>query len=153
MDSLAVNDEDLMKYRHPTIKVALPANPQEHVHYFDVTMPPPSADIMICDQEQMGKEIIISMDYDSSKNSYVYDPSKYKTLLLRVWKALEQAGVELNYISPDQDDIPVNCDEDIATPFSYCARKLRKDEENKPNSVVCSPQRPIHLISIILLMV
>ncbi len=136
-----VSTEPLFRdQKHPTIKIALPENPNQHSHYFDVTLPPPAPHIMVLDHDQMGREISISLDYDSSKNNYTYDPLIYKDLILKIWSALEAAGIELNYVTPDIDELLINCDDrEVLTPFTYSAKK---EEDARHGLLFCPEANP-----------
>lgn len=123
LDMLVKSELALGNYKFPTIKVALPEDCSQHQHYFDAALPPPSPSIPVSDQDQMGREICVALDYNSLKRNYALNPSDYKVLMLKIWRALEKCGVEINYITPDIDEMTVNCDREILTPFSYSARK------------------------------
>lgn len=75
------------------------------------------------DREQRGKEICVYMPYDDQKNSFVYTPENYKTVMLTMWQLLEHAKVRLSYLEPARDEKVPSSDPGVLTPFQYSSNK------------------------------
>lgn len=85
------------------------------------------------DRDQRGKEICVYMEYCLSKNKPEYyegqaypNPAYLKILMLSIWKALQDEGVELAYSSPSRGEKEVHCEQEFITPFTYSSNKPYK---------------------------
>ncbi|GEM_PF-7080446 len=83
------------------------------------------ASLASMDRDQRGKEICVYMEFDSHKQDYQFTRAHYKKIMLDLWKAMQDAGVEYGYVHPPQDEIAVNGDRANlpVTPFFYSANK------------------------------
>lgn len=78
------------------------------------------------DRDQRGKEVCVYMRFDSQEKAYEAYPSQWKELMLTAWRALQDAGVEIGYITPpvgDKEIIVTGENGDWVTPFSYTSNK------------------------------
>lgn len=84
------------------------------------------------DRDQRGKEFCIFIHHDENiskgKDGFVFTQTYMKEMMLNIWKALEDAGVALNYQSPGASEKEVPADIGIATPFSYSSFKPYANE-------------------------
>lgn len=85
------------------------------------------------DRDQRGKEICVYMEYLLSKEKPKYyegqaypNPVYLKKLMLSIWKALQDEGVELAYSSPSRGEKEVPCGQEFITPFTYSSNKPYK---------------------------
>jgi predicted transcriptional regulator len=88
----------------------------------------------VADRDQRGKEICVYMSVH--KSQYMLSPSEYKTLILKLWKALEDAGVELSYVTPAHDEFELPCEAEILTPICYSAYKPYSLREGVRNGIL-----------------
>lgn len=86
------------------------------------------------DRDQRGKEICIYMSHKVGETSPdYYDkatgyPSQayMKELMLSIWKAMQDEGVEIAYTTPGVGEKEISCTDDSITPFSYSSFKPYK---------------------------
>tara|TARA_B100000989_G_C19532054_1_gene470626 strand:+ start:3229 stop:4749 length:1521 start_codon:yes stop_codon:yes gene_type:complete len=75
------------------------------------------------DRDQRGKELNIYLP-GNQQQGFAYDNSEdLKYVLMTVWKALDDAGVEMSYITPSHDEQEIPSAKKILSPFSYSANK------------------------------
>lgn len=118
---------------HPHTKIYLGEE------YWDTVTEKPPIDSCVADRNQAGKEICVYMDWNSQKQTYQFSANDYKTLMLEMWKVLEDAGVELSYITPSPDEMELPSEQGIITPFFYSAYKpYNLERENVRHGILNS---------------
>ncbi|BCA95603.1 hypothetical protein TUM19329_19640 [Legionella antarctica] len=75
------------------------------------------------DRDQRGKELCVYLPYNSVTNKFLFDQAYIKNLMLDIWKALQDAGVEISYITPNQGEEEIKSDPTVLTPFCYSSFK------------------------------
>lgn len=109
---------------HLEFKVFLPAEASD-LHTWDGT-------VSCGDRDQRGKEICVYMTHLMGRIKPEYYNGNYpsqdylKKLVLDMWKALQDAGVEMAYITPGVGEKELPCDDSMLTPFSYSSFKPYK---------------------------
>lgn len=108
------------KNPHPYFKVFIPGEDNQ-LSSWDGT-------IEGADRDQRGKEICVYMDYSPNNPADFYEngypkADYLKNLMLDIWHALEQAGVEMAYIAPGPGEKQVLVEDGTLTPFSYSSNK------------------------------
>ncbi len=85
------------------------------------------------DRDQRGKEFCVYMLQDS-RGQFERTPAEFKELILKLWKAFRDSGVEIGYISPQIGDRALPCDPGLTTPvsYSYTAHVRRWDAITNP---------------------
>lgn len=102
------------------------------------------------DSEYRGKEICIEIPYDLGQKKFVFSQQELKELMLNLWKALQDAGVELSYTGPAANQKEISSDLGILTPFSYSStpfnhlsERIRSKAYN--SSGYADPLRGLHI--------
>lgn len=108
----------LLRLKHPQddgIRIYITAE-QSDLLNFDGT-------IRSADRDERGKEICVHMDYHDDR----YHSQRYlKTLMLDMWKAMQDAGVQMAWLPPPAGERPIEVSDGSATPFSYSSFKPYK---------------------------
>ncbi len=73
------------------------------------------------DRDQRGKEFCVYMTQNrmNGNSQFERSPAQFKELILKLWKAFLDHGVEIGYISPQIGERALPCDPGIVTPVSY----------------------------------
>ncbi|HHF7374982.1 DUF5617 domain-containing protein [Legionella bozemanae] len=113
--------EQFQSTQHPEFKVFLPDDNND-LSSWDPTF-------RGGDRDQRGKEICVYMEQVLGRNKPEYyegnypSPDYLKSLMLSMWKGLQDAGVELAYSIPSEGEKEVLCDSGLITPFCYSSFK------------------------------
>ncbi len=95
----------------------------------------------VSDRDQRGKELCVYLPYDSATQKFLFDQTYDKNLMLDIWKALQDAGVEISYITPKQDEKELSSDPTVLTPFCYSSFKPYSAPEGILHSDNYNPKR------------
>ncbi|KTD60836.1 DUF5617 domain-containing protein [Legionella shakespearei] len=129
--------QQFKRSRHPEFKVFLPSESSDLSTW--------DSSLKGGDRDQRGKEICVYMEHLASgynpgyyKGNYP-DPEYLKALILDMWKALQDAGVEMAYISPGVGEKELGCESGMITPFFYSAFKPYKGRHGILNQTQYNP--------------
>lgn len=100
------------------VTLALPLESHGFHYYWDASCRTPD-NVATAETQSIGRELKIPVEYDSGYKSYQFQAKEYKQIILRIWSALEKAGVDLNYCMPLADAYELAAQDDILTPVSH----------------------------------
>lgn len=111
----ALNNKLALANDHPDIKLAYLRD--NEINLWDGTLSDGS------DRDQRGKELCVYMDRVQGGTNFAFSEEYIKGLMLTIWKILEDAGVEISYITPTNAEKEMASDTFILTPFTYSSFK------------------------------
>lgn len=132
--------KDLQQFKrshHPEFKVFLPSQNSDLTTW--------DASLKGGDRDQRGKEICVHMEhlangYNPGYYSGSYPDAEFlKKLILDMWKVLQDAGVEMAYISPGIGEQELSCEAGMITPCFYSPFKPHKGRHGMLNQTQFNP--------------
>ncbi|MBY0544019.1 MAG: hypothetical protein K2Q14_00540 [Gammaproteobacteria bacterium] len=124
-------------YEHVNFKIYLLNNIENN----DIAKPTVKWDPLFAprmDRDQRGKEVCIYMHFDMKQGAYERAPAEWKSMLLNVWKALQDADIQgLGYTTASGDK-PITTSFGLVTPFSTASNRpwLGEDGIANPKAII-----------------
>lgn len=106
---------------------------------WDGTIPVLSA---TSDRDQRGKEICIFMQYNHLTKQYQRTPAQWKHIILTLWKALLNEGVEhLGYSLPPCSEQSIEAQDELLSPFMYSSYKISEKKHGALFETTFNPMK------------
>jgi len=97
------------------------------------------------DRDQRGKELCIYME--THRETFAFSPDELKELMLTIWKAMEDASIQISYITPPSDEAEIPTESGIVTPFCYSAFKPFRYPEVENGILLAQSPNPLNYSS------